>query len=226
MAMGTKTDQATPMTKWRSITEAAVAFISFCALSFSSRFVPAIFLLTVISGITFPLIWAKLTRSWASIGFTRTNIRQALMWGAGAGMVTIVYIFLVFGGEQLFPPMLGLQLTIGIPIWVLVMSPFQEFLFRGWLQPRFQCATGKWIGLTITSACFTLWHFAPPFEGTPTSTLPITSINGILSTFGLGMLFGYVFQRTNNIVAPWLAHTLAGIGAVLVGAMTFIYYNP
>lgn len=224
--MAKKIDQTTPMRKWRSIAEAVVAYTAFCALSFSSRFVPAILLLVVISGIAFPLIWAKLTRSWASIGFTRLNLRQALMWGMGAGIATVVYIFLSFSGERLFPPMLGVQLAIGIPIWVLVMSPFQEFLFRGWLQPRFQCAMGKWMGLIITSACFTLWHFAPPFEGTPTSTIPVTSVSGVLSTFGLGLLFGYVFQRTNNIVAPWLAHALAGIGAVLVGAMTFIQYNP
>jgi membrane protease YdiL (CAAX protease family) len=224
--MITKAEQTTPMRKGRSIAEAIAAYAAFVAISFSSRFVPIMFLLVVISGITFPLIWAKVTRSWSDIGFTLLNLRRAVIWGLGAGIATIVYIILVFGADQVLSPLLGLQLAIGIPIWILIMSPFQEFFFRGWLQPRFQYALGKWTGLSITSVCFTLWHFAPPFEGTPTSTLPITSISGVISTFGFGMLFGYVFQRTNNIVAPWLAHALAGIGAVLVGAMTFIQYNP
>lgn len=122
--------------------------------------------------------------------------------------------------------MLGLQLAVGIPIWILITSPFQEFFFRGWLQPRFQDAIGKWTGLFVTSLCFMVWHFLPPFEGTATSVVPITSVGGILSTFGLGMLWGYLFQRTENIVAPWLAHALAGIALVLIGMMSFIQYTP
>jgi len=206
--------------------EAVIAYVVFCGLSVSSRFVPPVFFLVVVSGIAFPLVWAKLTRDWVSIGFTRRNLGQALLWGLGAGLVSIVYIVIMFGRGYSSPPMLGLQLAIGIPIWVLIMSPFQEFFFRGWLQPRFQDAMGKWIGLFVTSLCFTLWHFCPPLEGTVTSTLPITSVIGILSTFGFGMLFGYIFQHTDNIVAPWLAHALAGITLVLIGMMGFIQYTP
>jgi len=210
----------------RHLIEAAIAYVAFCGVSLLSRFVPPVFLLVPVSGIAFPLIWAKITRSWTSIGFTRQNLGQALLWGVGAGLVSGLYTFLMFREEQSFPPMLGLQLAIGIPIWILIMSPFQEFFFRGWLQPRFQFAIGKWTGLFVTSLCFTLWHFCPPLEGTPTSTLPITSVIGILSTFGFGVLFGYIFQRTDNIVAPWLAHALAGIALVLIGGMSFIQYTP
>lgn len=210
----------------RHLIEAVIAYAAFCGLSVLSRFFLPVFLLVVVSGIAFPLVWAKLTRDWAAIGFTRRNLAQALLWGLGAGLVSIVYTLVVFREEQSFPPMLGLQLAIGIPIWILIMSPFQEFLFRGWIQPRFQDAMGKWAGLLVTSLCFTLWHFCPPLEGTATSTLPITSVIGILSCFGFGILFGYIFQRTDNIVAPWLAHALAGIALVLMGTMSFIQYTP
>lgn len=210
----------------RSFIEAAIAYAAFCGLSFSSRFAPPVFLLVIVSGLFFPLLWARLTRDWISVGFTRRNLRQAFLWGLWSGLLGIVYTVIVFGRGYSISPMLGLQLAVGIPIWILVMSPFQEFFFRGWLQPRFQKVMGKWAGLFFTSLCFTLWHFLPPLEGTATSTLPVTSAIGVLSCFGFGMLFGYIFQRTDNIVAPWIAHALAGIALVFIDMMTFIQYTP
>jgi membrane protease YdiL (CAAX protease family) len=46
----------------------------------------------------------------------------------------------------------------------------------------------------------------------------------MLFTTAMGLLLGYVFQRTGNIVAPWLAHVLAGLALVLTGAMTFVQH--
>jgi len=219
-------DQTNPKKEThRHLIEAVIAYAVFCGLSFLSRFVLPVFLLVVISGLAFPLVWAKITRSWASIGFTRRNLGQALLWGLGTGIAIMLYIFVASGEERTLPSILELQLVVGIPMWFLVVSPFQEFFFRGWLQPRFQEATGKWAGLVVTSICFTLWHFFPPFDLlNPTSTLPMTSLDGVLSTFGLGIIWGYILQRTDNIAAPWLSHALAGIALVLIGIMSFIQY--
>lgn len=54
--------------------------------------------------------------------------------------------------------------------------------------------------------------------------VPIMSVSGMLFTTGMGLLFGYIFQRTGNIVAPWLAHALAGLALMLTGSMTFVQY--
>lgn len=75
-----------------------------------------------------------------------------------------------------------------------------------------------------TAIGFTLWHFTPPFEGTPTSSIAVTSVGGALTTLRMRLVFRYIFQRTGNIVAPWLAHALMIIGTVAVGAMSFIQY--
>jgi membrane protease YdiL (CAAX protease family) len=209
-----------------SLIQASAAFVLFCGISALSRVIAPLFFLMVLTGIAFPLIWAKRYHSWEEVGFRRGNMVRAVLWGIGAGLVTSIYTYFVFGKNQGLPDMVGLQLMVGVPVWFLVLSPFQEFFFRGWLQPRFERSVGKWSGLFITSACFTVWHFCPPFEGTSTSIIPITSFTGVASTFLFGVVFGYVFQRHNNILAPWIAHALAGIAAVSMGLMSFLQYSP
>ena len=77
---------------------------------------------------------------WKTMGFTHRNIGQALMWGVGSGILLMVVIW--FTTEHKLAPFFALQLIVGIPIWLLIMSPFQEFFFRGWLQPRFEKSLG------------------------------------------------------------------------------------
>jgi len=204
----------------RSLKEAVAALGVFCAVSFLSRFVSLLFLAVVFGGIAFPLAWAGLTRDWAAIGLTRRGLGGAVRWGVAAGLLLGAAIWLTT--EHKASPLLLVQLAVGVPIWGLVMSPFQELFFRGWLQPRFQAGLGRWPGLIVCSAFFALWHLCPPFE--QAQIVPVASIWGMLFTTGMGLLFGYIFQRTGNIVAPWLAHVLAGLTLVFSGAMTFVQY--
>jgi membrane protease YdiL (CAAX protease family) len=220
--------QANPRTRTdgKELVESAAAYIAFCGLGLLSRFVPAMFLLFVAYGIAFPLVWARITRRWGAIGFSRRALGKALLWGVVAGVAWGVYTTVVFRADESFPPLWALQVVIAAPVWFLIMSPFQEFFFRGWLQPRLQSALGKPVGLVVTSLAFTLWHFFPQFEGTFTATLPLSSPTGVVSIVLVGLLFGYIHQRTENIVAPWVAHAIAGLALVLIGRMTFIQYVP
>ena len=120
----------------KALTEAVIAFLGFCGLSLLSRLYAPLLLLVVASGLGFPLLWGILTRDWKTMGFTRRNVGQALIWGAGSGALLMVIIW--FTTEHKLAPFFGLQLVVGIPLWLLIMSPFQEFFFRGWLQPRFE----------------------------------------------------------------------------------------
>lgn len=207
-------------TKRKALAEAIIAFLAFCGLSLVSRLVAPLFLLVVGAGLFFPLIWGMFTKDWRTMGFTRRNIGPGLIWGAGSGLLLMVIIW--FTTEHKLAPFFGLQLLVGIPIWLLIMSPFQEFFFRGWLQPRFEKSLGPWPGLVVTSTGFAVWHLCPPFE--QAQIVPIMSLYGIVFTTVMGLVFGYAFQRTRNIVAPWLAHVLAGLTLVLSGAMTFVQY--
>ena len=215
-----RTERDTQHANRKAFIEAITALLSYCVLSLLSRLVAPLFLLVVGSGLFFPLIWGILTKDWKTMGFTRRNIGQALFWGVGSGALLMVVIW--FTTEHKLAPFYVLQLIVGIPIWLLIMSPFQEFFFRGWLQPRFEKSLGLWPGLVVTSIGFAVWHLCPPFE--QAQIVPIMSVFGMVFTTVMGLVFGYIFRRTGNIIAPWLAHVLAGLTLVLSGAMTFVQY--
>ena len=135
----------------RDLAEALAAYGVFCGLGAVSRFIPVVFVLFVVYGIAFPLAWAALTKNWRAIGFSRRNLASALTWGLGAGLIWSLYTYVFFRQDRPLPPLWGLQIAIAIPVWSLVMSPFQEFFFRGWLQTRLQAVFGKGRGLGITA---------------------------------------------------------------------------
>lgn len=78
----------------RPLVEAILGYAAFSTLSLLSRFMPPVFLLVAISGIAFPLLWARLTWDWAAIGFTRRNLGTAFAWGVVVGTAGAVTVFL------------------------------------------------------------------------------------------------------------------------------------
>jgi membrane protease YdiL (CAAX protease family) len=212
--------------RFKPLMQAALAFVAFCALSLVSRLAECVFLLVVLAGIAFPLYWGRRTHDWASLGFRREGLGRALLWGGGAGVLGAAYILLANLVDPLPPPpYLPIQLAIGVPAAFLLMAPFQEFFFRGWMQPRLEQSIGPVWGITVTALCFSIWHLLPPMTGSPGAHIDVASPSGILTTLGMGLLFGTVFRRTSNIAAPWLAHALMIIALVAVGGTTFFQYS-
>jgi len=70
----------------------------------------------------------------------------------------------------------------------LVSGVAEEMLFRGALQPR--------VGLAIAGVLFGLVHFAPRRELLPWTAFAVLA----------GLLFGWMFEATGNLVAPIVAH--------------------
>ena len=203
--------------------QALVGTAAFCALSLLSFAVPLAVSLMVLTGIALPLAWGRMTGTWDFMGFTRRNTGRALRWGLAAGLATSL-IGLIVVPERSVPPDLGLELAVAVPIWLLLASPFQEFFFRGWLQPRFEDRFGRWPGLFLATAAFTAWHYCWPLASQ--SSFPLYTLHGLVATFAAGLIYGYSFQRTGSIVAPWLAHALSGIMFVVMGAGSFVGQVP
>ena len=191
----------------------------YCALSLLSFAVPPALSLMVLAGIALPLIWGKIAGTWEFMGFTRRNIGPAVRWGLAAGAAASL-IGIVVVPERSLPTNLGAELAIGVPMWLLLASPFQEFFFRGWLQPRFADKLGRWLGLLAVTAAFTAWHYCWPLASR--SSFPLYTLQGLAATFAAGLVYAFSFQRTGNIVAPWLAHALSGITFLCLGAGSFL----
>ena len=210
----------------RCFLEALVAFALFCSLAFVSRYVPLALHVMALAGLTLPLAWGKLTGRWADMGFTRHNLTAAVAWGIGTGLASCLIGFLTVSERSLASD-LRLELAVGIPMWLLLASPFQEFFFRGWLQPRYECSLGGRAGLLVATVGFTGWHYLLPiFDQSAQSSFPLYTLRGLVATLGAGLVYGYGFQRTRNIVTPWLAHALAGIMFVVIGSASFIPVGP
>ncbi len=193
-------------------------YLLFCGLSYFSEPDDALFALVVLIGIGFPLVYAKWTGDSTSLGFRKAGIISAIKWGIAGGILSGLIGVVVLPSLSL-PSNLGMQLLIGGLLWALVASPFQEFFFRGYLQPIVQARFGDWRGLLLANLGFTLWHYCAPFSGSP---VPLNSVLGFMSTFLAGLVYAYVFQRAKHIIAPWLAHLLTGIIFIVVGAMDFV----
>ncbi len=58
------------------------------------------------------------------------------------------------------------------------------------------------------------------------STFPLASLPGIAATFAAGLVYGWVFQRSRSIAAPWLAHTLSMILFLALGAASYLQTAP
>jgi membrane protease YdiL (CAAX protease family) len=208
----------------KALIESIIAVAIFFTVSYLSRLVLPLFGLVVLSGIIFPLIWAKVKKDWPSIGFTKKSTGKAFLLGIGSG--TVIFVYLLFDGFKsmpVFTDMLGLKLAVNIPAWIIIVAPFQEFFFRGWLQTKLQKSTGKWQGFVIASILFTLWHYLPPFGESFTSNISIYSVAGFITVLVFGFIWGFVYLiSNNNIIAPWISHTMAGIVAVIIGKWSIL----
>ena len=158
--------------------------------------------------------------TWHALGIH--GVYQSECWASarvGLGAAFVAYQIIATLDDHPAAQFIELQLLVGIPAWFAIVSPFQEFFFRAWLQPRLQQAAGKKVGLMLASISFAAWHLIPPFEGTPTSSIVLFSVDGIITTIVLGLILGYAFQRAKHIAAPCVAHAMAGIVLVVLGQM-------
>ncbi len=113
--------------------------------------------------------------------------------------------------------------VISTVIWQFIFSGFgEEIRYRGYYQPRINEEFGRkfkflgvefGIGLIIASLLFGLSHVLnpfSPFEG----NFELNWSWGIW-TFFAGLFFGFLKEKTNNIIAPGIAHGFGGVGEAL-----------
>ncbi|GAB7014200.1 CPBP family intramembrane glutamic endopeptidase [Halolamina salina] len=91
-----------------------------------------------------------------------------------------------------------------VPVSLLVVGPAEELLVRGGLQGVLRRGWGPWSSIVGASALFGSMHYIGGGSG---------ALAYVAFSFLLGILLGYLYERTGNLLVPAVAH--GGYNAVL-----------
>lgn len=102
---------------------------------------------------------------------------------------------------------------------ILIVGPAEEFLYRGAFQGHLRTAFGPVVAITVPAALFGVMHL-PNYLLADASILSIPLWLTILSISLSGLVFGYFFERTGNLVVPILVHGLTNVLVVGITLLT------
>mgnify|MGYP001069775603 CR=1 FL=1 len=162
-------------------------------------------------------IWAR-KEGLKDFALLKLDLSQSLKWFLLTSILIfpIFYLIGIIGAKKI----LGYHLQLTIPknilslclSQLLLISLPEEWFFRGYIQGRFNQVLGKkWKffpaqigpGLFIASALFCLSHFA------------IRQSPDRLMVFFPGLVFGWLREKTDSLVAPVLFHFLANLTFII-----------
>ncbi|SFR50940.1 CPBP family intramembrane glutamic endopeptidase [Halogeometricum limi] len=151
------------------------------------------------------------TDNWSLVHLRRPTGRDAYWAAAGLGVLLALYLVISYGltalgidsgdsavaGTAEGRPVLFLYY---IPVTILLVAPTEELVFRGAVQGLFRREYGVPFAVAASSATFAAVH-ATSFTG-----------EGALVSLGvvlvLGAVLGVVYEKSESIVVPVVAHGL------------------
>jgi hypothetical protein len=145
-------------------------------------------------------------------------------FGRGALLVTVVgslaFLLVVvllpatlLGRDGLAPVALVRDLPLQAPADAL-QALAQELQFRGMLLGALDRVLPAWAANLAQAAFFGLAHIAVPYQGPAGAFVPVT--------IALGLVFGWITQRTGSLWPAIVIHTVALV-AVTVGVLPGLY---
>jgi len=108
----------------------------------------------------------------------------------------------------------GILFALFLVIGNFVNSFMEEGLFRGLMIPLFRTRLTFWQANGLQAVLFGAWHlpWAVKWYQTGVIETPGEITMGVVVNFFpqilLGLVWGYLFLKTGNLWAPWIAHTL------------------
>lgn len=151
-------------------------------------------------------------RSLAYVGIAFPSLR-GLLWAVAGYLVAIALVFLsgaVLSYFQATPDTANQAVQAGmqnpelllwlVPLSIFVVAPAEEFLFRGVIQNRLRETFKPVVAIPLTAAIFATVHFFSLTGGAGGRFIAI----GIL--FFPSLVFGTVYEKTENLVVPILIH--------------------
>jgi len=147
----------------------------------------------------------------SAFGFKTEGFGKALLYGLAffavlSGLTLAVSYGLVhaFTGQI---PVQSFDITsslLSMPFMTLCVGISEEGLFRGYMQTHLERAYTTGTAIFMQALLFGVWHFV--WNLTPFS--PIDMMWYIANTFFMGLVFGYFYSKTRNLVPLILAHGL------------------
>lgn len=151
-----------------------------------------------------------------AFGFTKNGLREGLKKYALAGIIAGIFSFVAFF-IGLFPfdykPTIWKVLVEGV-IYYIGVSIVEEFYVRGLflniIEALFSRSAHKTaIAIVVSSVVFGLGHI-PGVIGMDIGVLFFK----VVSTIGMGLYFGTIYKKTNNIWVPIILHAFIDICAI------------
>ena len=102
-------------------------------------------------------------------------------------------------------------------LWLIFgnfMNSFlEESLFRGVMMTHFSVRLSFWKANFLQAFLFGLWHIVWPVKSYILGQMSVSeaivfAMGYIFLSAIIGLVWGYLFLKTNNLWAPWFAHTM------------------
>ena len=112
-------------------------------------------------------------------------------------------------------PKTGMVGGFGFALWLIlgniVNAAMEEGLFRGVMLTHFRTRFSPWKALGLQAFLFAIWHFVWPLKhyvaGEVDAGQALYEAVGLLISTGIGgLVFGYLYYKTDNLWAAFLAH--------------------
>lgn len=180
----------------------------------------------ITSGVTFVLVGlAYLRYRDLSIEYVTIEVPslRGLLW-AGAGYVSafalVILSALVLTATNTNPNTSNQAAQAGIenpelllwlvPLSLFVIAPAEEFLYRGVIQSRLRETFIPAIAIPVTAALFAAVHFFSLTGGAGGRVIAISIL------FFPSLVFGYVYEKTGNLVVNTIVHGVYNSTLVLL----------
>jgi len=149
-----------------------------------------------------------------NIGMTKLNLKKSLIFSLAISLVLI----LVIGG---FSPFLGgrfigFSSSMGYLLLSYIIAGFsEEIIFRGCIQTRLTARIGSVVGIFVSALLYAAYNFPLGFFCF-SGNIQLAAVYAALR-FSPGVIYGYVFEKTQNVVSSSIVHTLLIWGGLLFG---------
>jgi membrane protease YdiL (CAAX protease family) len=147
----------------------------------------------------------------SAFGFRTENLRKSITYGVAlfaiyGGLYLVVRYALVysFTGQIVFQYYDMMSSVLVFPFMTLCVGISEEGLFRGYIQTHLERLYTPRLAILFQAILFGIWHFVwnlNPFK-------PIDMLLYVITTCIFGLVFGYFYSKSRNLVPLILAHGL------------------